>query len=76
MGGPGAAAGRHRALESYFDPDGADGVVGDGLELVPDEESDDELPGELAGGGGVGVMGGDADGDGFGRSLVLRSDGP
>ena len=62
--------------ERYFDPDGEDGVVGDGLELVPDEESDDELPGELAGGGGVGVIGGDADGDGLGRSLVLRSDGP
>ena len=52
--------------DGYFDPDGDDGLVGDGLELVPDDESDDELAG-----GGVGVRGGDADGDGLGRSLVL-----
>jgi hypothetical protein len=64
---PGPASG-------YFDPD-EEGLLGIELELLlPELESDDELPGELAGGGGVVVVVGDADGEVLGRSL-LRPDG-
>jgi hypothetical protein len=53
------------------EPEGDDGLLGVELELLPElvSDDDDELPGELAGGGG-GVVEGDAEGEVLGRSLV------